>query len=75
MNIRFSKFIYVYYIFSSILIITSIISFVVFGLKFGIEFSGGSAIELKFSGERPTSENIHDQLKEFNLGDFSVQPV
>jgi preprotein translocase subunit SecF len=75
MNIRFSKFIYVYYIFSSILIITSIISFVVFGLKFGIEFSGGSAIELKFSGERPTSENIQDQLKEFNLGDFSVQPV
>jgi preprotein translocase subunit SecF len=75
MNIRFSKYLYLYYIFSGILIAASITSFIVFGLKFGIEFTGGSEMELQFSDNRPSSEEIREKLAEFNLGDFSIQPV
>ena len=46
MNFPFTKYSKFYYIFSGMLIIGAVVSFAVFGLKFGIEFTGGSAIEI-----------------------------
>lgn len=69
---KYSKF---YYLFSGILIAASLASLMLFGLKFGIEFSGGSNMRLEFSGQRPTNEQISSQLLSFNLGDITVQPV
>lgn len=75
MNIKFSKFIYVYYIFSGILIAALIASLIIFGLKFGTEFTGGSVLNLQFAGNRPSSDAIQTDLSSFNLGDITVQPV
>jgi preprotein translocase subunit SecF len=75
MNIKFSKFIYVYYIFSGVLIATSIVALVIFGLKFGIEFTGGSVMELQFMGDRPSNEALQTNFSSFNLGDITIQPV
>jgi len=75
MSIRFTKFTHVYYIFSGILILASIAALVVFGLKFGIEFTGGSMIDLEFKDDRPSNEVIQQSISEFNLGDTIIQPT
>ena len=69
---KYSKF---YYLFSGVLIIASIVSLAVFGLKFGIEFTGGSTMEVNFTEERPANSTISEALAEFNLGEIVVQPT
>lgn len=76
MNFPFTKFSKLYYIFSGILIIVSVVSLMVFGLRFGIEFTGGSNMEVEFvTGGRPSNEAISNSLAEFNLGEIVVQPT
>lgn len=71
----FTKYSKIYYAFSGILIIGAIASLIVFGLKFGIEFTGGSNMEVDFTQKRPSNEEISKSLSEFNLGDIIVQPT
>ena len=75
MTFNFTRYSTIYYAFSGILITASIVSLFVFGLRFGIEFTGGSTMEIEFTGERPNNEQITEQLKSFNLGDVVVQQI
>ncbi len=72
---QFTKYSKLYYAFSGILIALSIASLIVFGLKFGIEFTGGSTMEVDFIKSRPSNEQISKALSSFNLGDIVVQPT
>ncbi|OGZ63926.1 MAG: protein-export membrane protein SecF [Candidatus Staskawiczbacteria bacterium RIFCSPLOWO2_01_FULL_40_39] len=71
----FTKYSAIYYIASGILMIAALASLVMFGLKFGIEFTGGSTMEVEFTDNRPTNEEISQALEEFNLGDIIIQPT
>jgi len=71
----FTKYSTIYYIISGVLIVTAVTSLIVFGLKFGIEFTGGSTMKVAFSNIRPGNEEISKSLLTFNLGDVVVQPV
>ncbi len=71
----FTKFSKVYYIISGLLIVGALASLVLFGLKFGIEFTGGSNMELDFLNQRPDNTAISKSLMEFELGDIVVQPT
>lgn len=75
MNFPFIKYSIVYYILFAVLVIGSIVTLSMFGLKFGIEFTGGSIMELSFQDARPTNEQIQNNLSQFNLGDIVIQPV
>jgi preprotein translocase subunit SecF len=75
MQFNFTKYSIVYYIISGILIVASIISLFMFGLKFGIEFVGGSNMEVEFQNQRPTNEAVQNALKSFNLGEITIQPT
>ncbi len=75
MNFSFTKYSAIYYTFSGILIIAAIASLIVFGLKFGIEFTGGSNMEVEFTQARPSNEAIIKQLAPYNIGDVVVQPT
>lgn len=75
MNFNFVKYRKIYFILSGILILGSLISLLVFGLKPGIEFTGGSILEIEYKNNRPSNPEIKEGLKEFNLGDFFVQPT
>jgi preprotein translocase subunit SecF len=46
-----------------------------FGLKFGIEFAGGSNMQLQFQDSRPSNEEIQQTLSEFKVGEITVQPT
>jgi len=74
-KINFVKYRKVYYIFSGILILLSLISLVSFGLKPGIDLAGGSIVDLNFKDSRPSNEQIEEKLKDFNLGEIVIQPV
>lgn len=53
----------------------SLASILVFGLKMGIDFTGGSILEMEFQDQRPDSQFIKDKLSQFNLGEIIVQPA
>lgn len=75
MTFNFTKYSIVYYIISGLLIIASVVLLAMYGLKFGIEFAGGSNMQLQFTDARPSNEAIKDALKEFDLGDTIIQPT
>ncbi|OGZ78603.1 MAG: protein-export membrane protein SecF [Candidatus Staskawiczbacteria bacterium RIFOXYD2_FULL_37_9] len=75
MQFNFTKYSAVYYAISGILIIASIVSLFMFGLKFGIEFTGGSNMEISFTETRPSNETIQNALKSFSLGEIIVKPT
>ena len=75
MQFNFTKYSAIYYIISGVLIIATIISLSMFGLKFGIEFVGGSSMQVEFQNQRPSNEIIQNALKSFNLGEITVQPT
>ncbi len=64
----------IFFIFSGTLLLISAISLSLWGLNFGIDFTGGSLLEVKFSQERPAITKIKEVLKEENLNSLIVQP-
>lgn len=63
----------IYYSLSALLVVASISFFFIFGLKFGIDFRGGSLMQLKFvSSSVPSSESIQSVLEGLSLGDIVV---
>ena len=57
----------VWYILTLILLLTAIISLFVQGLNFGIDFQGGTLLQLKFEKADVTDTEIREALKEFGL--------
>lgn len=74
MQVDFLKYRKIYYIISGSLPLAAVIFLFIFGLNFGIDFTGGSIMELSFE-ERPENQIIQDKLKDFNLGEITVQPA
>lgn len=73
--IQFTKHRKIYFGFSGILIIASIFVLLVFGLKPGIDFTGGSILEIDYQETRPSNQEILEKLNEFDLGTIYVQPT
>lgn len=44
-----------------------------FGLPFGIDFTGGSLIQISYPNGRPALANISDQISALNLGEVSAR--
>ncbi len=55
--------------------IASVIMLSMWGLKPGIDFTGGSLLEGKFLQDRPSVTQIEDKLKDLDLHSLTVQPV
>ncbi|MBU1038618.1 protein translocase subunit SecF [Patescibacteria group bacterium] len=64
----------IWYTLSSLLVAISIGFLAIWGLKFGIDFTGGSLLEVEFTASRPSLVAMQDSLSEFDLGGFSIQP-
>ena len=71
--IRFNRFYNHFNILSSVLIIFSLILLIFIGLYFGIDFIGGTLIELRSSDTKINVSSLRDNLKQMNLGDVSVK--
>ncbi len=75
MGINFVKYRKFYFIFSALLIAGSIVALAMWGLKPGIEFTGGSILELAFKDSRPSNQQITDQLNAINVANAQIQPT
>ena len=75
MHIRFLGYRKIYFSFSALVVAASIVVLVFFGLKPGIDFTGGSILEIAYQEERPSQEEIAQQLSELELGTVYVQPT
>ena len=71
--IRFNKFYNQFNILSSLLIIVSLILLIFKGLNFGIDFKGGTLIELRSVDAKINVSSLRDNLNQMNLGDVSVK--
>lgn len=73
--ILFTKHRKIYFVFSGILILASLVCLVVFGLKPGIDFTGGSILEIEYKENRPSNQEILEKLAELELGTVYIQPT
>jgi preprotein translocase subunit SecF len=62
-------------IFSGVIALAAIILISVIGLKFGIEFTGGSLSEVEYLEERPDISDIRNAILPLSFGEFLVQPT
>lgn len=63
------------YIFSIVLTIASLISVAVWGLKLGIDFTGGTLMEIQFSQDVPNNQELGDVLSDLGLNSLTIQPA
>ena len=71
-NISFLKFYKQFYLLSFLLIVISFISFFSKGLNLGIDFKGGTVIEMQFD-KKYSATNIREALIQQELGDVKVK--
>ncbi len=62
---------------SGALLVLAILALSIWGLKMGIDFTGGSLLEVKFANMKnaPTVNNLYDSLKPLKINSLSVQPT
>ncbi len=75
MNIPFLKYRKIYFIFSGILILASLSCLIVYGLEMGIDFTGGSLLEIEYKTERPSRDAIKEAISEFEFKEMYIQPI
>jgi preprotein translocase subunit SecF len=71
--IKFNKFYTHFNIISLILVILSLVLLTFKGLNYGIDFKGGTLIELRSSDNDINVSNLRDNLNQMDLGDVSVK--
>ena len=71
--IAFNKFYNKFNILSVALVVISLVLLTFKGLNFGIDFKGGTLIELRSSDTKMNVSSLRDNLNQMNLGDVSVK--
>jgi len=71
--ISFNKYYNLLNIVSVILVVSSILLLVFKGLNFGIDFKGGTLIELRAADKKINISSLRDSLNNMDLGDVSVK--
>ena len=60
---------------SVLLVLLSITSICVFGLKIGIDFKGGALSEIQYKSTRPAQADLNPALEALGYGPISLQPT
>ena len=71
--IAFNKYYNKFNILSVSLVIISLLLLTFKGLNFGIDFKGGTLIELRSTDTKINVSSLRDNLSQMNLGDVSVK--
>jgi preprotein translocase subunit SecF len=71
--IKFNKFYNHFNIISLLMVILSLVLLTFKGLNYGIDFKGGTLIELRSSDNNINVSNLRDNLNQMDLGDVSVK--
>lgn len=63
----------VFFAITGLIVLTSLVSLFVFGLHAGIDFSGGTLVEIRYEGVRPTPDVLEKNLNDAGFGEFSLR--
>jgi len=63
------------YALSIILVLASIAALFLYGLKLGIDFTGGSLIEVRFAGARPDINIVRQKIEALDFSNVIAQPA
>ena len=66
------KYRYIFFIISGLLMAASIFGLVKYGLNLGIDFTGGSLLEVEYTVDRPDVETIKTNIASISSIDFLV---
>ncbi len=66
---------YLWYTLSGLLMTASILAMAVYGFRFGIDFTGGTLLEVHFTGERPVVSVVETALEPLQLGETQIEPA
>ena len=72
-KINFNKYFKLFNIFSIILVVISMILLIFKGLNYGVDFKGGTLIELRASSNQITISKLRQSFLNMNLGDITVK--
>lgn len=62
-----------FYFFSGTLLVLSFLAIALWGLKLGIDFKGGTFMQIRFQKEIPANQQLEEKLQELKLESFSIQ--
>ncbi len=65
----------IFLLLSSLFVLGALVLVFLDGLKFGIEFTGGSLSEVSYIDQRPETSEIRTVVEPLSLGEFLVQPT
>ncbi len=65
----------IFYSISALLVLLSVASMLFWGFTVGLDFKGGSFLEVVYTTERPSVEAITPALKTLELGEYSLRPT
>lgn len=65
----------IYFAFSGVLVTISLLGLMIFGLPLGLDFTGGSLLEIEYSQSRPSVDQIESSLADTEIGSVFVQPI
>lgn len=60
---------------STLAVVASVLALFTWGLNFGIDFTGGSLLEVEFSNYKPSISEIQDSVKGAGLHNLVIQPT
>lgn len=75
MHFNFLRYKKIYFVFSGVLVLGSLVCLAIFGLNPGIDFTGGSILEIEYIEERPSNQETKEALVDLDLGSILVQPT
>ena len=59
---------------STLLVVGSIVAMYVYGLNLGIDFKGGSVLEVSYTNSRPEMSSVKESLNSLGLGNYILTP-
>ncbi len=65
----------IFYIFSALFVAAAVFFVVFFGFNFGIDFTGGSMMEVEYTNSRPNISKIKDNISKLGYGKIIIQPT
>jgi len=66
---------FIFLTFSSALVVASIVAIIVFGLNFGIDFKGGSILEVSYPDKRPAVNEIKARTDNLPIDGISIRAI
>ncbi len=65
----------IFFSISVIFVGASVLALILWGLNFGIDFKGGSLLQIEYKNEKPANDIIRQKLSPLDLGEITIQPT